>query len=102
MPKTNPTAEFDRRLFSVGDGIASGSFRMVDRPRALRFAYLMGISGACGLLLAPFAPVLEWSCYAIAAAATAKVAHLLIDKSTWVERPAPALEARIPSAHQTR
>lgn len=100
MPKTNPTAEFDRRLFSVGDVIASGSFRMVDRPRALRCAYLTGIFGACGLLVAPFGQMLEWSCYGIAAVATKRVAHLLIDKTTWVERRAPERRSRMPGTPQ--
>lgn len=98
MAKRNPTPDFDRRLLAVGDVIASGSFRMVDRPRALRCAYLTGVFGACGLLLAPFGPVFEWACFALATAATARVAQLLIDKSTWIER---RPSAQTPVSHGT-
>lgn len=89
MSKISPSPDYDRRLFAVGDCIASGSLRMVDRPRALRWAYLACLFGACGILLGRFGPAFEWSYFPLAAAATARVAHLLIDKNTWVVRPSP-------------
>jgi hypothetical protein len=91
MARSKPSAKYDRRLFAVGDVIASGPLRTVDRPRAMRFAYLSGALGLCGLAFSQVSQIAEWVCLAAAASAVARVAHLLLDKSTWVERPAPEL-----------
>lgn len=93
MPKANPTPDYDRRLFAAGETLRP--LREVNRPRALRFAYLTAILGSTGIFLVPFGALLEWACFGLAAVATARVAHLLLDKSTWIERrsssPAPVI-----------
>lgn len=101
--KLETSPDFDRRLFTAVDMIATGPRLVPDRRCAVQWSVLATAVALGALLLGEVHPNLERAGYVLATFLTLRVFHLLRDKSTWLTKaPSAAPVARWQALHLSR